>query len=118
MSGSAPHAKRRFSLESARALLPEIRERTTKAREEIDVIDEARGGSSGSADRAAELDQRKATILSHWMRSMEALGVEVKGPWLVDFDNGEGYYCWRDPEVRLEYFHGYDEGFAERVRIQ
>jgi hypothetical protein len=118
VSGGAPQAKRRFSLESARALLPEIRERTARAREEIDAIDEAQAAASGSADRAAELDQRKASTLSHWVRSMEALGVEVKGPWLVDFDNGEGYYCWRDPEIRLEYFHGYDEGFAGRVRIQ
>ena len=49
---------------------------------------------------------------------MEALGLEVKGPWLVDFDCGSGLYCWRWPEVKLEYFHGYDEGFAGRVRIQ
>jgi hypothetical protein len=49
---------------------------------------------------------------------MEALGLEVKGLWLVDFDNGSGYYCWRWPEEDLAYFHGYDEGFDGRVRIQ
>ncbi len=49
---------------------------------------------------------------------MEALGVEVKGLWLVDFDNGSGYYCWRWPERELAFFHGYDEGFAGRTRIQ
>jgi hypothetical protein len=118
VSADRPLPKRRFSLESARALLPEVRERTAKARAEIESLDAARASASGSAARGSELDERKAKILSHWVRSMEALGVEVKGPWLVDFDNGEGYYCWRDPEPRLEFFHGYDEGFAERVRIQ
>ena len=49
---------------------------------------------------------------------MEALGVEVKGPWLVDFDSGAGYYCWRWPEEELAYFHAYDEGFHHRTRIQ
>jgi hypothetical protein len=49
---------------------------------------------------------------------MEALGVEVKGLWLVDFDNGSGYYCWQWPEEGLEYFHGYEEGFEARSRIQ
>ena len=49
---------------------------------------------------------------------MEELGIEVKGPGLVDFDSGDGYWCWRWPEEALDYYHGYDEGFAGRVRIQ
>jgi hypothetical protein len=48
---------------------------------------------------------------------MEALG-RGEGALAVDFDNGRGYYRGRWPEERLEYFHGYDEGFADRVRIQ
>ena len=59
-----------------------------------------------------------ASAVAAWVRAMEALGVEVEGRWLVDFDHGRGYYCWRWPEERLDYFHGYDEGFAGRVRIQ
>jgi hypothetical protein len=49
---------------------------------------------------------------------MEALGLEVKGLWLVDFDNGSGCYCWQWPEEELAFFHGYEEGFAGRTRIQ
>jgi hypothetical protein len=45
------------------------------------------------------------------------MGCEVKGLWLVDFDNGEGYYCWQYPESNLEYFHGYTEGFAGRSKL-
>lgn len=118
MSGAAEASKRHWTLAAARALLPEIRDRTARAREEVDAIQREREQASGDAALSTELEQRAAAVLSGWMRAMEALGVEVKGAWLVDFDNGEGYYCWRDPEPELEFFHGHDEGFADRVRIQ
>jgi hypothetical protein len=66
--------------------------------------------------RAANLlDQDR--VLAEWSDEITTLGCVVKGPWLVDFDNGSGFYCWRWPEPRVEYFHGYDEGFNDRVRI-
>ena len=46
------------------------------------------------------------------------MGIEVKGLWLIDFDNGSGYYCWQYPEESLQYFHGYEEGFGGRVKLQ
>ena len=35
----------------------------------------------------------------------------------VDFDNGDGYYCWKCPEVTILHYHCYDEGFAGRMTI-
>jgi hypothetical protein len=49
---------------------------------------------------------------------VRARGVEVKGLWLIDFDNGSGYYCWRHPEPGLHFFHSYEDGFSGRVPIQ
>ena len=43
---------------------------------------------------------------------------QAKGLWLVDFDNGEGYYCWSYPEPAITHYHGYDDGFAGRISIQ
>jgi serine/threonine protein kinase len=38
--------------------------------------------------------------------------------WLVDFDNGQGYYCWSYPEATISHYHAYDDGFAGRMSIQ
>lgn len=101
--------KRTFTFDEARKLLPAVRERTRRAIARIEGL----GAESASPDGP----EAKAILLA-WAREMHALGIEVKGPWLVDFDAGDGYWCWRWPEETLDYFHGYDEGFAARVRIQ
>lgn len=68
---------------------------------------------SGSAAQA-ETD----AVVQSWAQDLIARGLEIKGLWLVDFDNGSGYYCWRYPEERLDFYHSYDEGFGGRMRIQ
>jgi hypothetical protein len=115
----AEREMRSWSLATARAMMAEVRRLTAAAVAAVDPL-EARREALGAGDEAARaaLDQEIVRAVSGWVRAMEALGVEVKGRWLVDFDNGRGYYCWRWPEAQLEYFHGYDEGFAGRVRIQ
>jgi hypothetical protein len=35
----------------------------------------------------------------------------------VDFDNGDGYYCWCYPEHSITHYHGYSDGFAGRMKI-
>lgn len=57
-------------------------------------------------------------VVAQWAEAVEGLGIDVKGLWLVDFDNGSGYYCWQYPEESLQYFHTYDEGFGGRVKLQ
>jgi hypothetical protein len=114
-----------FSLEEAVRLLPAVRERTKRAMEEIHELripsDAGIGDEDGDGEGAEEnaaFQEGATRILSEWARDIESMGLEVKGPWLVDFDSGGGYYCWNWPEESLEYFHGYSEGFAGRVRLQ
>ena len=109
---------RSWSLESARAILGDVRGRTQAAVEEVEALSASRDRLAAEAPERAEIDARIRSVVSRWIRAMEAFGVEVKGPWLVDFDNGQGYYCWRWPEESLEHYHGYEEGFAGRIRIQ
>src|SRR5262245_2668565 len=109
--------KRSWTLEGARALLPDVRSRTAAAVSAVQTLLEERD-RAGAAAASAERDAQVAQVTSDWARAMEALGLDVKGLWLVDFDNGNGCYCWRWPETELAYFHGYQEGFSGRVRIQ
>ncbi|HYR28370.1 MAG TPA: DUF2203 family protein [Thermoanaerobaculia bacterium] len=96
--------KKIFSYEDAIALLPEVQRLTEVAVGQIDAIDDA--------DPEVYQD-----IVQDWAESVMALGIEVKGLWLIDFDSGGGYYCWKYPEPALEFFHGYDEGFGGRVKL-
>ena len=107
---------RAWTLAGARAVLPDVRRRTERAVEEAERLVLAREG--GDAAAMARVDAEIQGVIERWAREMEALGAEVKGVWLVDFDTGSGYYCWRWPETSLDHFHGYEEGFAGRARIQ
>ena len=111
-------AERRWTLEAARALVGDVYQRTERAVEECQaLLAERSTAPPGSAELRA-LDERVSAVLERWTGAMEALGLEVKGPWLVDFDTGGGYYCWKWPEKSVDFFHGYEEGFAGRTRIQ
>jgi hypothetical protein len=98
--------KKIFSYEDAAALLPEVQRLTAAAVEEVEAL---------ASDTARDEAQR---IVADWADSIMKLGIEVKGLWLIDFDNGSGYYCWQWPEESLQYFHGYDDGFGGRVKLQ
>jgi hypothetical protein len=108
--------RREWTLEGARAVLDDVRARTARAVDETEKLVATR--ESVSPDERAALDTKIQGVIERWTREMEALGAEVKGVWLVDFDNGSGYYCWRWPETAVDHFHAYDEGFAGRSRIQ
>lgn len=98
--------KKVFSYEEAAALLPEVQRLTAEAAQEVESL---------AGDTAREEAQQ---IVATWAEAIMKLGVEVKGLWLVDFDNGSGYYCWQHPEESLQFFHGYEEGFGGRVKLQ
>jgi hypothetical protein len=98
-----------FSYEEASGLLPEVRLATEEAYQRVERL-----AASSGREAQAEAD----AVVQHWAQGLLARGLEIKGLWLVDFDNGNGYYCWRYPETRLEFYHSYEEGFGGRMRIQ
>ena len=107
--GLPTQEKKVFSYGEALVLLPEVRQATEDAYRRVERL----AASSGGATR------REANeIVEAWAQGLLARGLEIKGLWLVDFDNGSGYYCWRYPEERLDFYHSYDEGFGGRMRIQ
>jgi hypothetical protein len=109
--------RRTFTLETAQRLLPSVKLLTVEAVREAEVLaGELR--RHGEADpRHQELSERLSEVVSRWAEKVRELELEPKGLWLVDFDNGEGYYCWQYPEDGITHFHGYDDGFAGRMKI-
>ena len=106
--------KKVFSYDEAVALLPEVRRLTDTAYRQ--VADLGAGSSGGMATE--EVQGRIEGIIGAWAQALMEMGIEVKGLWLVDFDNGSGYYCWRYPEDGLHFYHSYEDGFRGRMRIQ
>lgn len=113
MRKPAAPAKKTFSFAEAAALLPEVRQLTQDAHGRVEAL---RARAEGGED-AAELQAQADAIVKEWAQAMLQRGIEVKGLWLIDFDNGSGYYCWRWPETSLDYYHSYESGFRGRMRI-
>ncbi len=111
-------SERSWTLETAQALLPEVRRRTQVAVRASDPLFEERQLHAEASAERQDVELRLQQVVERWAREMEALGLVVKGLWLVDFDSGGGYFCWQWPEAGVEFFHGYDEGFSARMRIQ
>jgi hypothetical protein len=108
--------KRLFTLDDARLLLPVVRRVTKGAFDQVKTLSTQLSYIKDKSQRS-ELEQRIQALFQEWQDKVRKLGCEAKGMWLVDFDSGEGYYCWHYPEPNIEYFHGYFEGFRGRVRI-
>ena len=107
-------ARKVFSYEEAVALMPQVRRLTEDAYRRVAAL----GARTGPGGVQAPAEREEADeIVRGWAEALVRLGLEIKGLWLVDFDNGGGYYCWRYPEPALQYYHSYEDGFGGRIRI-
>lgn len=111
--------KKIFSYDEAVALMPEVRALTEKAVVELEGVlgDDVDWSATDAIEVPSEHLIDYERVVSGWASSIADLGVEVKGLWLIDFDSGAGYYCWRWPENALKFFHEYEEGFGGRVEL-
>jgi hypothetical protein len=110
-------ARRIFSLAEAQRLLPEVKRLTEAASTQVDAL-LARIDALAEDDPArVELAREAERAIEAWAVRLGELGLEAKGLWLVDFDNGEGYYCWKYPEPAVAHYHAYEDGFAGRMKI-
>ncbi|MFB6355775.1 MAG: DUF2203 domain-containing protein [bacterium] len=103
-----------FTLEEARATLPEVREITEHYYNQIVELKE-QFNKTESEQRKKDLIQEINYVFSSWADEIHTLGAQVKGPWLVDFDSGDGiFYCWKYGEDDIQFFHRYETGFEGR----
>lgn len=69
-------------------------------------------------NKMEEVEDQIQKEIRRWTKEINGMGIEVKGLWLVDFDNGSGYYCWQRGEETLLYEHSYEDGFSGRKIIK
>jgi hypothetical protein len=107
-----------FTLVEARALFPLVRRLTHEAYDELDPVRRALETVVPTNPKLPEIERQYEGIVRRWVGKMERLGLVVKGLWLVDFDTGDGYLCWKFPELKIGHYHGYHEGFTGRRPLE
>ncbi|HTQ81404.1 MAG TPA: DUF2203 family protein [Thermoanaerobaculia bacterium] len=117
MSSNHGPGRRIFSYDEALATFPLVRDLTAAAVRQVEAVAGTLQSREELASRGEEISEILDGIVREWMRQVSELGCEVKGRWLVDWDSGDGYYCWCFPETSLGFFHTYEDGFAGRVPI-
>lgn len=109
-----------FSLASARQLLPLVFKITAEidieARRVMDLMMTAQKDDDSGRYRLLEAEAQ--VLIDRWEAKIRKLGLEPKGLWLVDIDFGQGYFCWKYPELDIKFWHGYSDGFTGRRPIE
>ena len=109
--------RRTFTLADAQRMLPDVRARTERAVDRAHALAEELEQLSDTDPRRTATLETLDGVVTSWARDLRTMGLEVKGLWLVDFDTGEGYYCWKYPEPAVQHYHGYGDGFAGRMKV-
>ena len=111
--------KRIFNLHEAEALLPIIYRLTEDAASEVKYqMNRLKAVVDKNSDLANTIEQEINLIVQKWQQKVEKLGAVPKGMWLADFDKGDGYYCWKYPEIKINHWHGYHDGFSARIMLR
>ena len=113
-----PQVRTIFTLDQARDMLPQVKHFTADAVRQAESLAVQLHGLGEDDPEHVSLSAAMKAVVDGSADQVRALGPEAKGLWLVDFDNGEGYYCWQHPEPSVSHYHGYEEGFAGRMKIQ
>jgi hypothetical protein len=84
-----------FTLQQARDLLPDVKHVTADAVRRAESLSAQLHGLAEDDPEHVSLSAALREVVAAWTEQVRSLGLEPKGLWLVDFDNGEGYYCGR-----------------------
>ncbi len=113
------YGKKIFTIEEAELLLPLVYRLTEEYSREVKLhMRHIEALPDKKSERAQGIEKTINEIIEKWQSKLEKLGVVPKGLWLADFDNGAGYYCWKFPETKISFWHGYQDGFSGRKLIE
>ncbi len=109
--------KKIMSLDEVRALLPRLIEQTEHTIRTMSKGKKILDNVLLPENEQESIETDMVELFSLWVSWVRLHGGKVKGPWLIDFDNGHGYFCWRYGEKDIMYEHEYDNGFENRQPI-
>lgn len=110
--------RKTFTIAEARSLLPLIYRVTEEAAKEVKaLVNQLKALGDKPSLRTQEIESEINFIVEKWNLKIQKLGANPKGLWLADFDNGNGFYCWKFPETDICFGHGYNEGYTGRTPL-
>jgi len=109
--------KKVFNLQEASELLPMVQSVTRKQQQALAPLQLRLKKMLSNDPRRKTVELEYESVVSSWRTKIEALGAQVAGLWMVEFDVGDGLLAWRYPELSLSYFRGSQKTFAERVKL-
>jgi hypothetical protein len=125
------HFQKHFTLEEARALLPELRSIFQDAHRRRDIVlqtdtelgeDLKQTGTDVGGEKVSGL-LMDMLQLNVQLRRLQDMGVQIKDfeRGLIDFphirDGREVFLCWELNEDDIEFWHDIDSGYASRERL-
>lgn len=106
-----------FTLREAEALLPIVKRITAEAVAQVEAIKKRVDAVDPEPSLRPAYEIEVSQIVERWSQKIIKLGLKPKGLWIVDFDNGQGFYCWHYPEEDVEFLHTYQGGATSRTPI-
>ena len=122
--------RKHYSLEEARALLPEVRDwlkKLVQLRQQISQSDQKLGQVLAAGNDLG------GEMVNHWIRALSQIQkllqefqkrhIQIKDldRGLIDFPavigGKEVFLCWEQDEEDIEYWHDLDTGYAGRERL-
>ena len=104
-----------FSLEEARRILPVVRRITLEFSAKVELlIARLETLQLNQTETICALEKQVNELIQSWNDKIRKLGADPRGLWVVDFNSGEGYYCWKHPESDILYWHSYEDGYSAR----
>lgn len=120
-----PRQTRKFSLDEAEALLPEVKDRLARLREahselaghQEKVMTSASGNGGESAPDSWLTSTREVSRQLTWLADMSIVVRDVEQG-LIDFpsdrDGKDIFLCWKMGEDKIAYWHDHESGFEGR----
>ncbi len=107
-----------FTLSEIQEIIPIVNKITKTYSQQVEqLIRQIDSFGSNNEQLVVSLEKKVNEHVEAWQNKLEKLGGLTRGLWLADFDSGDGYFCWKFPEERIEFWHGYSEGFSGRVKL-